>query len=66
MRTPLLVGIVVGVHCIAVGSAVLIQGCRTTKPTKVEPAVVTETAEVKMPAPQIIGPVVEAEVNSFS
>ncbi len=30
MKTPLLVGIVVGVHCIAVGSVVLIQGCGTT------------------------------------
>lgn len=29
MRTPLLVGVVVVVHCVAVGSVVLIQGCGT-------------------------------------
>ena len=29
MRTPLLVGVVVFVHCVAVGSVVLIQGCGT-------------------------------------
>ena len=29
MRTPLLVGVVVAVHCVAVGSVVLIQGCGT-------------------------------------
>jgi peptidoglycan endopeptidase LytF len=29
MRTPLLVGVVVLVHCVAVGSVVLIQGCGT-------------------------------------
>lgn len=32
MRTPLLVGIVVAAHCVAVGSVVLIQGCGTTMP----------------------------------
>ncbi len=29
MRTPLLVGVVIFVHCVAVGSVVLIQGCGT-------------------------------------
>ncbi|OGV70795.1 MAG: hypothetical protein A2283_21810 [Lentisphaerae bacterium RIFOXYA12_FULL_48_11] len=58
MRTPLLVGIVVTVHCVAVGSAILIQGCRTTRLPKAEPVVVTETADVQKPAPvpQIVPP----------
>jgi len=63
MRTPLLVGIVVAVHCVAVGSAILIQGCRTTRVPVSEPGVVTETADVQkpVPVPQIVPPpVVEA------
>lgn len=63
MRTPLLVGIVVSVHCVAVGSAIFIQGCRTTRLPKAEPAVITETADIQKPAPvpQIVPPpVVEA------
>jgi len=69
MRTPLLVGVVVAVHCVAVGSAVLIQGCRTSYAPKVEPAVKTETAEIKkpesvpqavpQPVPAVVPPVIE-------
>jgi len=64
MRTPLLVGIIVSVHCVAVGSAVLIQGCRSTmQPAKVtaDKPVVAETKEVKAPAPmpQPVAPVAE-------
>ncbi|MDD4871488.1 MAG: LysM peptidoglycan-binding domain-containing protein [Kiritimatiellae bacterium] len=61
MRTPLLVGIVVAVHCVAVGSAVLIQGCRTTHTPKAEPVVTTETTEIAKPeaVPQVVPPVVE-------
>lgn len=32
MKTPLLVGIIVTVHCVALGSVVLINGCGTTGP----------------------------------
>lgn len=62
MRTPMLVGIVVAVHCVAVGSAVLIQGCRTPQAPKSEPVVLTETTEMKKPeaVPQVVLPVVEA------
>ncbi len=47
MRTPLLVGVVVLVHCVAVGSVVLIQGCGTLPQ---EPL-----ADPKMP-PQVSSP----------
>jgi len=69
MRTPLLVGVVVGIHCVAVGSVVLIQGCRATMqghkaveaPVVAETPVVTETTEIKAPAPvpQAVPPVAE-------
>ena len=73
MKTPLLVGVIVAVHVVAVGSAVLIQGCGTMQPSKTEPAVATpvptpgapvaevstKTAELKAPesVPQVLPPV---------
>ena len=44
MRTAAVVGIVVGLHCVVVGSVVLVQGCRRTAP-----AVVKETQTVMPP-----------------
>jgi LysM repeat protein len=37
MRTPVLVGVVVAVHAVAIGSVMFIQGCGTKKPAMVEP-----------------------------
>jgi LysM repeat protein len=62
MKTPLVVAIVVGVHCLAVGSIVLIQGCGTTR----SPAPVSSGVEPRMPPraadvtePRYTPPVVE-------
>jgi len=60
MRTPLLIGIVVAVHCVAVGSLVLIQGCGTMR------GPVSQPPEPKMPPPgpaektQVIKPQVQS------
>lgn len=53
MRTPLLVGSVVAVHCVAIGSVVLIQGCGTLP--------VDRVSEPKMP-PQLASPLIEPMV----
>jgi LysM repeat protein len=66
MRTSLLVSAVVGAHCVAVGSALLIQGCGTTRgpgemptETPMPPSFVTEEPEVYAPtevAPASVAP----------
>ena len=71
MRTPLLVSIVVGAHCIAVGSVFLIQGCGTTKPgpvtqapVPVMPADPAERDRVIEPARPIV-PIVRPGVKTW-
>jgi peptidoglycan endopeptidase LytE len=54
MKTPVLVGVIVAVHCIAVGSAVLIQGCRTPAQPRTEPPL-PPAEEVKAPPAQLPG-----------
>ncbi|MBN2301986.1 MAG: LysM peptidoglycan-binding domain-containing protein [Lentisphaerae bacterium] len=55
MKTPTLVGIVVAVHCVAVGSVILIQGCGTTGGHDMESAVVmppdASLPQAKLPPP---------------
>jgi len=63
MRTPLLVGVVILVHCVAVGSVVLIQGCGTlpmdpmTEP-KMPPKVTSDTLDpLPLPADPLFEPI---------
>jgi LysM repeat protein len=57
MRTPVVVGVVVGIHCLVIGSIFCLQGCKLTpKAPSAQPPVAAMPPTVQAPAPAAPAP----------